>query len=323
MHVAILNEGGYQIDGTSVKLRPAMKPQKIERAETELENQLWQLRGSNPFHLKDEYISTLKNPIIQIKDMTTDQAICDGEQHTIALNFANEKHAGGGPGIYKDLKSNEIRWGRGGSAQAQEEALVNKSDLYLSLTLLPTTPEQRGNDRMMRNYYENEGFDSKAVAYISDNQLFGVQSGSFYTTRFLKEPRDVSFVTSAAVCYGKQTIIDLKEGSEPYREATQRIQTHLLAAATKAVEMKRKNPENSVELILGAFGCGAFAPKNAREYAVMIAEIYHKEIQKFHTVFFDKITFAIPKLGNTDPNSPFVRNFDAFDSVFGHDSNPD
>lgn len=78
--------------------------------------------------------------------------------------------------------------------------------------------------------------------------------------------------------------------------------------------MKKQDAGKPVELILGAFGCGAFAPSNAKEYATMMAEIYQKELPQFDG-FFDEITFAIPKMGRTDPKDSFVRNFNAFNSV--------
>jgi len=308
LHVDILNQRGYRLNGKIVKLREPMIPKKIERNltvsfETEVSS------------LKAQWVGFVeKTPKVHIKDATTDQAINDGEQHKIALNFANEHHAGGGPGIYKDPASNQIIWEGTASAQAQEEALVNKTDLYSSLTLLPTTPEKRDGDTMVRNYYENGGFDSKTTVYTSDNQLFGIQAGDFYTTQFLEIPRDVSFVTSAAHHYGSHINVDVDENSMVYKDATERIRTHLYAAAKKAVEMKKQDASKQVELILGAFGCGAFAPSNAEEYAKMIAEIYQKELSQFNG-FFDEITFAIPKMGRIDPEDSFVRNYNAFNSV--------
>lgn len=144
--------------------------------------------------------------------------------------------------------------------------------------------------------------------------MFGIQAGDFYTTQFLVTPRDVSFLTSAAVCYGSATKVAVDEHSEVYKNATERIRTHLYAAAKKAVEMKKQDTEKPVELILGAFGCGAFAPSNAKEYATMIAKIYQKELPQLDG-FFDEITFAIPKMGRSHPEDSFVRNFNAFHSV--------
>lgn len=227
MHVDILNQRGYRINGKMVKLREPVIPEKIERnLKVSFANQI--------SLLKIQLVGfAVKAPKIHIKDETTDQAIYNGKQHKIALNFANEKHAGGGPGIYKDLESNQIKWGGTLSAQAQEEALVNKSDLYSSLTLLPTRPEKKLGDTMIRNYYENGGFDSRTTVYTSDNQLFGIRTGDFYTTQFLVTPRDVSFVTSAAACYGSKTKVAVDCDSAVYKDATERIRTHLYAAAKK------------------------------------------------------------------------------------------
>lgn len=302
-HINILNTGTYKIQNTTITLRDPGIAQKITRnMGASVEDLLFPLKKS----LSEA--TDKGNKKIQIKDMTTGEAIIDGDYCKIALNFANEKHAGGTPGIY--LESDTIKKTGGGMAHAQEESLTATTNLYLSLAKgIPNTLKDK------RNYYNDGGFDSRNTAYLSDNQLFGIQKGDFYTTLFLEKPHDVSFVTSAAYCYSKQGAISVNEGSDAYLDATNRIRTHLYAAALKAMELKEKNNETRVELILGAFGCGEFAPSNAKAYATMIATIYKKELPYF-VVFFDLITFAIPKMGNTQPTNSFVRNFDAFSEVF-------
>jgi uncharacterized protein (TIGR02452 family) len=314
VHVNILNNQGYTIDGEPVHLGAPSKPEKIDRDSNESDETftttLSMLRDQLPPYIPED-------SIFKIKDMTTDQAIITGDQLKIALNFANERMVGGGSGIYKDMTIGKIIWSEVLSAEAQEESLISKSDLFSSLTLLDITAESRNGDKRIRNYYKNDGFNSKNTAYVSDNQLFGVQVGpDFYKTQFLKNPRSVSFVTSAAADYNHLKSIPVDKNSEAYKDATDRIRTHLYAAAKKAVELKNANQGSRVELILGAFGCGAFAPTgNPKEYANMIAQIYKKELTLFED-FFNDITFAIPRLGKTDPKSPFVRNYDVFASVF-------
>lgn len=307
VHVDILNQKGYQIGGKIVRLREPVAAQCIRRdLSLSIQSQIALLKGQiHEFRAKA--------PKIQIKDATTDHAIYqgnrEGNQHKIALNFANEHHAGGFPGIYRDPKSNQITQAYKRSAVAQEEALVNKSDLFCSLTLLPNEVCNS------QNRYANGGFDSRQTAYISDNQLFGIQADGFYTTQFLQTPCDVSFVTSAAFNHNNKTVA-LDHESDAYKEAKARIQTHLYASAIKAIEMRKKDPQKPIELILGAFGCGMFAPLNAQAYASMIARIYQEELPSFNG-FFDEITFAIPKMGRSDPADPSVRNFNAFHTFFG------
>jgi len=60
-------------------------------------------------------------------------------------------------------------------------------------------------------------------------------------------------------------------------------------------------------LILGAFGCGAFnnPPK-------LVAEIFRKLlIDERYAMYFEKVVFAIKKTGDVCPN------YDAFREVFG------
>lgn len=332
-HVDILNARGYKIKGKKIPLCSPAKPEKVE-----IDRQGGTTLG---VAIKKLEKSPHKKMTIQVIDATTDEAIANGNSHKIALNFANAEHAGGGPGIYKDHETGKIVYQTRndgfpfGSAFAQEEALVAKSTLMLSLLELGTLSDQR--DSMKRNFYhdgeKNWVIDSTTSAYVSDDQLFAVRAKNekgdynFYQSQFLEEPVDVSFVTSAAENYGAEkldenkkcvpNIIELTSEERPYCDAQMRIQTHLYAAAKKAVEMRKKDPEKPVKLVLGAFGCGAFAPHNYQEYAEMIAGIYLQELPKF-VGFFDEVIFAIPKnLGtNEDTNRKSTENFNTFFKIF-------
>lgn len=323
IHVKILNEQGYIIDGKEVKLQAPTKPVKVEidRDKHTIETYIETLREDSGIKF------TYAGPKIQVVASTTDQAIANGDQHKIALNFANPHHAGGGPNIHKDNKTGLLVWGGGGSAKAQEEALVAKSTLLSSLLLLGTHSEHKNGDSMIRNYFvddkgDEKGFDSTKEAYISDDQLFAVGgkdaagNNEFYCSDFLEKPRNVSFITSAAQYYGGK---DVPIGLEVWNDAKLRIQTHLYAAALKAVELKKKDPSQPVELIIGAFGCGAFAPGNVEGYVNMIASTY-KEVLPYFNGFFDLVTVAIPtNLGsNKGANESTTKNFNGFKEVFNN-----
>lgn len=325
IHAKILNDRVYIFDGKEIPLRPPITPNKIERDElSDFDKLINDLRKKNPDIGQGACI-------IKMKDMTTDRAIADqtgGDsidigRHKIALNFANETVIGGGPGIYMEfnpktgevVENAKVIWdGKQGSATAQEEALISKSTLYASLGLLAVTTKEGANNPRWRSYYEKNSFNSRVNAYTSDDQLFGIQPGTdFFSTTFLENPIDVSFVSSAAKNYSNNNIA-LNCGSEVYIDTEHRIKTHLFAAAQKAAELKQKESSKPVEFIIGAFGCGAFAPKNQVEYVKMVATIYRELVPKF-SGFFDFVTIAIPKsaLGNEKKT---VANYLAFEEAF-------
>lgn len=289
--VDVLNKKGYKINGKDVTLPDAGFPENFVTKEAVL------------LAISDEAI-----PEFKFKDLSTEWAIQRSKAFPIALNFANEHHMGGGPGFHKDPETDLFVYDAP-SARAQEESMCQRSDLMASLTLLPHT--LKGG----RSYY-NDPFDSRKMAYVSDNHLFAVQGNKgFYDSTYLKEPKTVAFVTSAAKNYGDKNNLDCSKNSEVYEDARKRIETHLLAAAHRAAISKKENPDQPVELILGAFGCGAFAPQgNPNEYRAMIASIYAEMLPECNG-FFDVITFAVPTFGDDNPLNPAVANHRIFKSV--------
>lgn len=307
--VDVLNKNGYAINGKNVLIPPAGKPEKFARPEMPFKEALDNLR-------KVHQISDKVTVKFQFKDRSTEQAISESANVAIALNFANEHHAGGGPGFHKDKETNLFVYDMP-SAKAQEESLCQRSNLMGSLTQLPhTLKADYPGSNFIRSYYSDE-FDSMKMAYISLNHLFAVQNQGFYQSRYLEEPKAVVFVTSAAEYHGGVVTLDCSKDSNVYKNAKQRIETHLLAAASSAGVSKMKNPDKPVELILGAFGCGAFAPQgNPNEYRKMIATIYKELLPEFQG-FFDVVTFAVPTFGDNNPLSPAVANHKVFNEVLG------
>lgn len=303
--VDVLNNGGYLINGKSVVIPPAQMPKKFKRNSEDFKEYLDSLK-------KKCEVDEQNKIKFQFKDLTTEQAINEDSTSKIALNFANEHHAGGAPGFHKEQDTKLFIYDAP-SARAQEESLCQRSNLMASLTQLPHTlkPSVRGYD--IRSYYDEE-FDSRKMAYISLNHLFAVQiDQDFYQSHYLEEPKAVTFITSAAANYGNREEIDCSKNSDVYNDAKQRIETHLLAAAEEAAEMKKLN--QPVELILGAFGCGAFAPRgNPNEYREMIANIYKELLPEFQG-FFDVITFAVPTFGNTNSSGPTMLNYKIFKRI--------
>ncbi len=290
--VDVLNAHGYSLNGLNVTFPPASMPAKFERTKSFVKE----------LEAIKEKGQTMNKMKISFKNLSTEEAINsrDGNFAKIALNFANENHAGGGPGFHRDPTTGQFVYDSQ-SARAQEESMCQKSDLMDSLTQLPH--EFRG-----RSYYK-ELFDSRTMAYTSDNHLFAVQNPKgFYDSTYLEKPQKVSFITSAAAFYGDKGEIDCKESSSVYLDAQQRIETHLLAAAHSAVTQRASNPEQPIEIILGAFGCGEFAPHgNPDEYRNAVATIYKELLPKFEGIF-DQVTFAVPTFGFTFKENPAVRN---------------
>jgi uncharacterized protein (TIGR02452 family) len=303
--IDVINSGGYVINDKHVVIPPAQMPIEFNRDDKSFRDCLNSIKIEHKLndHRKIEF---------QIKDLTTEQAINEGSAYKIALNFANEKHAGGGPGFHKAPDTHLFIYDRP-SAKAQEESLSQRSDLMASLTQLPHTlkPDSSGSSSI-RSFYV-KAWDSRKMVYISHNHLFGVQNGpNFYQSRYLEEPKAVTFISSAASNHEDEEV-DCSKNSDAHTDAKQRIETHLLAAALAA--SKRSNQDQPVELILGAFGCGVFAPKNnPNEYRQMIAEIYQELLPELQD-FFDVITFAVPTFGKTDPLEPVVNNYKIFEST--------
>jgi len=304
--VDVLNKKGYLINGKSVQIPAAGKPEEF-KLEHSFKDTLEVLKSK--FNINDK-----AKIAFQFKDRSTEQAINESHASRIALNFANEHHAGGGPGFHKD-KDTQLFAYDARSARAQEESLCQRSDLMASLTQLPHELRADSGTNFVRSYYTNE-FDSKKMAYVSLNHLFALQTNqNFYNSHYLEEPKAVAFVTSAAKFYGNADVDDFSKNSDVYKDAIQRIETHLLAAASRAVTSKMEKPDQPVELILGAFGCGAFVPKkNPDEYREMIAKIYKELLPEF-SGFFDVVTFAVPTFGDTNPSNAAVANHRVFKRV--------
>jgi uncharacterized protein (TIGR02452 family) len=307
--VEVLNRGGYSLAGKDVIIPPAGLPVKFMPANDKNFNE--SIRS-----LRETYkINDQHKIAFQFKDRTTEEAINESNSSRIALNFANEKQIGGRPGFHKEEATNLFIYDAP-SAKAQEESLSQRTNLLASLTQLShTLKADSGNSRFSRGCYAEE-FDSRKMAYVSLNHLFAVQEGrNFYQSRYLSEPKAVAFITSAGKYYGSSADIDCSQSSDVYLDAKARIKTHLLAAAFRAGISKAEKPDQPVELILGAFGCGAFAPqKNADSYREMIAGIYKELLSEFHG-FFDFVTFAVPTFGSADASLPAVANHTIFKRI--------
>lgn len=307
--VKLINAGGYITkNGKSVTLKSVENPEMFVRSRDECKQELELLRTQFPT------IDPTKKPVISFEDKTTEIAINDSQAgRIIALNFANEFNAGGGPGVYKDEHGQLVFYSL--SAHAQEESLCQHSTLLRSLLMIPHEGQHKIG-RGYRNEY-NESLDSANRAVITHDTLFAIQEtdptilgehkNKWHFSKYLDTPKEVTFITSAAYSYSSMKV-DCAINSKVYEDAKRRMETHLLAAAKDAAEFKTQNPDQTTDLILGAFGCGAFVPGNKKEYREMIADIYFELLPQFDG-FFDKVTFAVPSLyekPNPDSDSNIV-----------------
>lgn len=300
--IDVLNSGKYILNLMCILVPPAGNPATI-RHHRPLQETLATLRKIGTSHTETK---------IRYADLSTEEAINVANNHfKIALSFANETHIGGAPGFHKDENGNFVY--DTPSACAQEESLSQRSTLMASLTKLPHTLVKDSHSNMIRSVYGNlndpntaSGFDSRITAIYSDNHLFAVQKpGKFYESDYLPKPQAVTFITSAAKCYNNEDVLDTSLNSPVYLDAKQRIETHLITAAYRAVTARQNNPRQQIELILGAFGCGAFVPRNitsANQYRQMIVSIYSELLPQFKGIF-DRITFAVPTFGKNVPKN--------------------
>ena len=191
----------------------------------------------------------------------------------LVLNLANPVHPGGG-----------VRRG----ARAQEEDLCRRSTLLQSL-----------ESRSAKKYYDynrslNSNMGSDAVMITPEAEVFKDENGL---------PLKESFVVSVMTCAAPNIRQGLYGMSEEAYEAmlTGRIRGMLMTAAHEGYR----------NLILGAFGCGAFG-NDAR----IVAGLFYKVLKEFdyngfrENDCFDHIDFAVLS------HSPEKYNFNCFFNAF-------
>lgn len=204
-------------------------------------------------------------------------AVADFDRFLV-LNFANAFTPGGG-----FLNG----------AEAQEECLCRESTLYASLA----------DEKAACLYEHNRSLNSPAA---SDYMLISPEVCVFRaydTHELLAKPYTASVLTAPAVnLHGYD-----------HRPAQHKIDEIMYGRIEKmlavAIEYKYKN------LILGAWGCGAFG-HDARRVA---SYFYNLLITKGYRNYFDNICFAVLDDGQRDnqtDNTDKEDNLDVFDEVF-------
>ena len=188
------------------------------------------------------------------------------------LNFANPVHPGGGV----------VR-----GAIAQEECLCRSSNLYYGLTCKTMMQDYYGINRVDMGDYGSDAVGyHPGVCVFKDDELFAGNLDKM--DRF-----HVDVITCAAPRLSFGEPVDPDELFMVHVNRGRRI---LEAAILNGVDV----------LVLGAFGCGAFA--NDPE---VVAKAYAYLLKNGYGDFFKKVVFAIKKEQNG-----VNRNYQAFQSVF-------
>lgn len=257
----ILDQGSYEKDGRTVNLK--LSREEMERVHVLLPEEVKDICRRQDFKKRNmagrcEYDCVNMDSFVAARRQYEESACVseDGKKPVLVLNLANPVNPGGGA--------------RHGS-RAQEEDLCRKSSLLLSL-------ESKNGAK----YYEyNRGLHtfmgSDALIFTPEVEIIRDENGEL-----LQETVIVAVLTCAApmISYGKEGMTE-----EAYEAMVfNRITGMLKCAAYFGYE----------NLVLGAWGCGAF-----RNDAHVISDLFYKALVELEVNglrekdLFCKIDFAV------------------------------
>lgn len=240
---------------------------------------------------------------VEVKDETTIQSIERLRYYypnsiISFVNFANENFRGGFSGLGWDDREKKVIY-LGDRAKAQEENLIEKSTLFLSLVKI------------------RYPFDSEKRCFLGPVQIFATDYTS-KSSKLISNPINAFMITSASISLRSHTQFNRVKRELILSRIRDRIRCQLLAGQ----KLKEDNPKKKNIIVLGAYGCGAFAPEHWEDYdshykyALAVANIYKEEIEENFCDVFDQITFATPKFKSLE-NSKSYLNYLAFFNTFG------
>ncbi len=258
--LGIAEKGGYTANGREVRLH--LKGEEMRRARVLLPEDVYGVRARAerclPVYPGGCAIGCENTDSFSAAlRVHRERARSAGEMPVLVLNFANPVHPGGG-----------VRQG----ARAQEEDLCRKSTLLLSLESDEAKP-----------YYE---YNKNRRSYLgSDAMIFTPQAEIMRDANgeLLESPVTVAVLTCAAPVVNAGFI---EMTAEEYRSLLfERIAGMLVCAAYFGYR----------DLVLGAWGCGAFGND-----AAVVAEAFHAAL--YETVLcgaplgsrFSRVAFAVP-----------------------------
>lgn len=203
---------------------------------------------------------------IVLENLTTDEAIVKYQNYnTVALNYANGNHAGGG---YLH------------GATAQEEELCRQYPLLF--------------------------------ASLYKYHLYPLTLGEILVTQNVKRMREMRQLGYDVIINPTVKTTYISAAAPNLRDKSINQFPLLRAGIDRTVEMIFRTPKNIDStydvLIVGAWGCGAFAPYDGKfgQYARLMAESFALMANQYRKLY-KYIVFAIPK--------SFEGNYDAFQSV--------
>lgn len=240
-------------------------------------------------------IPAYPNPTI-VKVENTDsisagKELIDEGYRPIVLNFASRRHAGGG-----------VMSG----SRAQEESLFRQTNLFRSLYQFTPNAENFGLKVNRRQYPMNREFGGIYTPYATV-----LRSGNNQGYKFLAHPFKLSFVSVAAINH-PELINGSNLGLE--QDTGQAVESRIAPNDVVTTLNKMRTifriglSHGHDALVLGAFGCGAFANP-----PMHIAQLFKQVMnEKEFKNKYRKIVFPIIE----DQNS-HNRNLQAFQMVFG------
>lgn len=247
--------------------------------------------------------SSTKKYKVEVIDETTIQSIERLRYYNPSsiisfVNFANENHMGGYPGIGWDKRKSKVIF-IGDRAGAQEENIIEKSTALLSL---------------VRIKYP---FNSEEKCFLGPVQIFATDY-TVKSSKLISDPIDAFMITSASISLRKHTQWNRVKRELNLDRIRKRIRCQLLAGQ----KLREKYSKKKNIIVLGAYGCGAFSPNNWEGenshniYALAIANIYKSELENNFCDIFDHIVFATPTFSSRNENDKNYINYKAFHKTF-------
>lgn len=277
----ILERGYYKLNGKKIKLKLSRK--QMEEAQVFLPDDVKAITGKKDFeHIhvlgRCRYICENIDSFGMARKMADKlpDALTGEMKPVLVLNLANAVNPGGG-----------VRRG----AKAQEEDLCRKSSLLVSLESKAAAAYYNYNRAL------NTNMGSDALIIHPHVEIIKDENGDL-----LEDPVVVAVLTCAApmlIC-GREGLSDEQYEALVYN----RIMGMLKAAAYLGYR----------NLVLGAFGCGAF-----RNDARVVSDLFYKALKDFdldgmkENDMFDSIGFAVLSRTPDQYNfKEFARNFNDF-----------
>ena len=271
-----LNQGSYEANGKTVRLqlsKERMEASHVLLPEERLETARPGRKSPAPGE-RCQYDCVRQDSFAAALQMSHDRP--EGEsadKPVLVLNFANPVNIGGG--VYR-------------GASAQEEDLCRRSSLLRSLE----------NSRAVRYYGYNRGLHthmgSDAMVFSPEVEIFRDERGVLM---------DETVIIAVLTCAAPMITYSMEGMSESeYREMFyNRIVGMLKCAAYFGYE----------DLVLGAWGCGAFGND-----AAIVSDLFYRALKEFDwdglkvNDLFHRIVFAIRSRGEESYNFlEFKRNF--------------